>query len=103
VGATPVGPLQGAAVGGGIVGLQLIWLLLFRAQAAAIILQAVWLGLEALGLRAVHIHSAAPHRHLGLGHVAVVILANGQRVAVLRPVAVGQVGVARRPQVDAAR
>ncbi|TNN76362.1 hypothetical protein EYF80_013441 [Liparis tanakae] len=93
----------GAAVGGGVVGLQLVWLLLFGAQAAAIVLQAVRLGLEALGLRAVQIHGAAAHGHLGLGHVAVVVLADGQRVAVLRPVAVGQVGVARRPEVDAAR
>lgn len=50
VGATSVGPLQGASVGSGVVRLQLVWLLLLGAQAATIILQAIWLGLEALWL-----------------------------------------------------
>lgn len=102
VGAAPVGPLQGATVGSGIVGLQLVWLLLVRAQAAPIVLQAIRLRLEALRLRAVQIHGAAAHGHLGLGHVAVVILTDGQGVAVLGPVAVWHVGVAGRAVVHSA-
>lgn len=102
-GSSPVGALQGATAGSGVVRLQLVRLLLFGAQAAAIILQAVRLWLETLGLRAVQIHSAATHRHLGLRHMAVVVLADRQRVAVLWSIAIWHVGVTWRPEVDAPR
>lgn len=101
--AAPVRPRQGSAVGSGVVGFQLVRLLFFRPQAATIVLQTIRLGLESLRLRAVQIHCAAPHGHLGLRHMAIVVLSNWQSVAVLWTVAVGHVGVARWPEVDTTR
>lgn len=104
-GAPAVSSAQGAPIGSGVVGLQLVGLLVIGAQAAAVVLQAVGLRLEALGLRAIQVHAAAAHGHLRLRHMAIVVLADGQRVAVFGPVATGHVGrVARRGAVvEAAR
>lgn len=93
---------QRAAVSCRIIRFKVVRLFLVWTETAAVVFQAIWFGLEALRLRTIEIHGATSHWDLRLGHMAIVVLADGESVAVLRPVTSGHVRPIG-PVVDSAR